>query len=254
MSCTAVRFNCLIKVYHTRICGASTIFDIVGLLYHNTESFLAKKCVKPVRFNEKPEADFFSLRSVSGPISLFLPLCGQDAAQIIDRMARTFDRALPAREAVRLVDVREVVRHGDGPGRADLLADAAADAADLAHFARVLARVAVGAFDNDGVGAFVDADELARAFAHALAAGDALVFADLGHAVVVEGDGLKLAHIHAQLAADAAVLAVSRGAAAAVAGDEGRLIRKAFFDGHGYFPFLSYGVLQSGSFVRRSPS
>ena len=185
---------------------------------------------------------------------LLSALHSQDAAQIIDRVARTFDRALTAREADGFVDMREVIRHGDGPGGADLLADAAADAADLAHPARVLACVAVGAFDDDGVGACVDADELARAFAHALAAGDALVLVDLGHAVVVEGDGLELADVHAQLAADAAVLTVSRGAAAAVAGDEGRLIRKAFFDSHGYFPFLSYGVLQSGSFVRRSPS
>ena len=38
---------------------------------------------------------------------------------------------------------------------------------------RVLAGVFVGALDGDGVRAFVDADELTRAFAHAFAAGDA---------------------------------------------------------------------------------
>lgn len=111
----------------------------------------------------------------------------------------------------------------------------------------------VRAFDDDGVGAFVDADELARAFAHAFAAGDALVLVDLGHAVVVEGDGFKFARVHAQLAADAAVLAVGRGAAAAVAGDEGGLVGETFLMAMVH-PFLSYGVLASGSFVRRSPS
>ena len=59
------------------------------------------------------------------------------------------------------------------------MADAAADTADLAHLPRVLAGVFVGALDDDGVRAFVDADELAWAFAHAFAAGDALVLVDL---------------------------------------------------------------------------
>ena len=58
------------------------------------------------------------------------------------------------------------------------MADAAADAADLAHLPRVLAGVLVGALDDDGVRAFMDADEFARAFTHALAAGDALVLVD----------------------------------------------------------------------------
>ena len=134
------------------------------------------------------------------------------------------------------------------------MADAAADAADLAHLPRVLAGVFVGALDDDGVCAFMDADEFARAFTHALAAGDALVLVDLGHAVIVQSNGLESAHVHAQFAADAAVLAVCRGTAAAVAGDESCLIGKAFLDSHSYLPFLSYGVLASGSFVRRSPS
>lgn len=75
----------------------------------------------------------------------------------------------------------------------------------------------------------MDADEFARAFAHAFAAGDALVLVDLGHAVFIQGDGLEFAYVHAQLAADAAVLALCRGAAAAIAGDKGRLIGEAFF-------------------------
>ena len=173
---------------------------------------------------------------------------------IKDFMAGAFDGALAAGQADGLVDVGEIVRHGDRAGRADLLTDAAADAADLAHPPRVLAEVFVGALDGDGVRAFVDADEFARAFAHAFAAGDALVLVDLGHAVFIQGEGLEFAYVHAQLADDAAVLALCRGAAAAVAGDEGRLVGEAFLDGHGYVPFLSSGVLASGSFVRRSPS
>jgi len=102
--------------------------------------------------------------------------------------------------------------------------------------------------------AFVDADEFPWALTHALAAGDALFLVDLGHTVVVEGDRLELTCIHTQLAPNTAVLAIRRRAAAAVAGDKGRLIRKAFFHSHRYFPFLSYGVFASGSFVRRSPS
>lgn len=93
-------------------------------------------------------------------------------------MAGAFDGALAAGQADGLVDVGEIVRHGDRAGRADLLTDAAADAADLTHPPRVLAGVFVGALDGDGVRAFVDADELTRAFAHAFAAGDALVLVD----------------------------------------------------------------------------
>ena len=88
------------------------------------------------------------------------------------------------------------------------MADAAADAADLAHLSCILAGIPVRAFDDDGVGAFVDANELARAFTHAFAAGDALVLVDLGHAVIVQSNGLESAHVHAQFAADAAVLEV----------------------------------------------
>ena len=162
-------------------------------------------------------------------------------------MAGAFDGALAAGQADGLVDVGEIVRHGDRAGRADLLTDSAADAADLTHPPRVLAGIFVGALDGDGVRAFVDADELTRAFAHAFAAGDALVLVDLGHAVFIQGDGLEFAYVHAQLAADAAVLALCRGAAAAIAGDKGRLIGEAFFDSHLTFPSFHTACWQAGA-------
>ena len=109
-----------------------------------------------------------------GSLLINLSFFRQDAAQVVDGVAGAFDGALAAGEAEGLVDVREVVLHGDGPGGAELLTDAAADAADLAHLSCILAGIPVRAFDDDGVGAFVDADELARAFTHAFAAGDAL--------------------------------------------------------------------------------
>lgn len=162
-------------------------------------------------------------------------------------MAGTFDGALAAGQADGLVDMGKIVLHGDRAGRAELLTDAAAYAADLAHLPRVLAGVFIGAFDDDGVCALVNADELARAFAHAFAASDALVLVDLGHTVFVQGDGLEFADIHAQLAADAAVLAVRRSAAAAVAGDEGGLIGEAFFDGHLTFPSFHTACWQAAA-------
>ena len=154
---------------------------------------------------------------------MLLSFFRQHAAQIIDRVAGAFNGALAAGQADGFVDLREVVRHGDGAGRAELLTDAAADAADLAHLSCILAGIPVRAFDDDGVGAFVDADELARAFAHAFAAGDALVLVDLGHAVVVEGDGFKFARVHAQLAADAALQPLGRPPAAALTGHQAAL-------------------------------
>lgn len=65
----------------------------------------------------------------------------QDAAQVVDGVAGAFDGALAAGEAEGLVDVGEVVLHGDGPGGAELLTDAAADAADLAHLSYILAGI-----------------------------------------------------------------------------------------------------------------
>ena len=147
----------------------------------------------------------------------------QNASEVDNGSARALDRALPTGQADAFFDMRQVLRHGDGPGGTRLFAQAAADAGNLAVFAGVFAQVFVGALDDDGVRALVNVDELARAFAHAFAAGDALVLVDLGHAVVVEGDGLKFARVHAQLAADAAVLAVGRRAAAAAAGGVGHL-------------------------------
>ena len=94
-------------------------------------------------------------------------------------------------------------------------------------------------------------DEFARAFAHASAAGDALVFVHLRHTEIVDLDRVKFAHADAKAARDAAVFARCRCAAAAVAGHERGLIGKAFFDSHTH-TFLSYGVCASGSFVLRS--
>ena len=123
---------------------------------------------------------------------LILSFLCQNPAQIVDCVTGAFDGALAAGQADGLVDVGEIVRHGDRAGRADLLTDAAADAADLTHPPRVLAGIFVGALDDDGVCAFVDADEFARAFAHAFAAGDALVLVDLGHAVLNKGAGREV--------------------------------------------------------------
>ena len=75
------------------------------------------------------------------------------------------DRALPAGQAVIFVDVRKIFTDRDRSGRTDLFTDAAADAGNLAVFPGVFAQILVGAFDDDRVGALVDANELARALA-----------------------------------------------------------------------------------------
>lgn len=107
-----------------------------------------------------------------------------------------------------------LVRHGNRSGRTDLFTDAAADAGNLAVFPGVFAQILVGAFDDDRVGALVDANELARALAHARAAGDALALIDLRNAEVVDFYRVKFAHAHAQPARHAAVFALCRRAAA----------------------------------------
>ena len=84
-------------------------------------------------------------------------------------------------------------------------------------FPGVFAQILVGAFDDDRVGALVDANELARALAHARAAGDALALIDLRNAEVVDFYRVKFAHAHAQPARHAAVFALCRRAAAAAA-------------------------------------
>ena len=121
----------------------------------------------------------------------------QNASEVDNGSARALDRALPTGQADAFFDMRQVLRHGDGPGGTRLFAQAAADAGNLAVFAGVFAQVFVGALDDDGVRALVNVDELARAFAHAGAAGDALAFVHLRHAEVVYLDRVKFAHADA---------------------------------------------------------
>ena len=121
----------------------------------------------------------------------------QNASEVDNGSARALDRALPAGQAVIFVDVRKIFTDRDRSGRTDLFTDAAADAGNLAVFAGVFAQVFVGALDDDGVRALVNVDELARAFAHAGAAGDALAFVHLRHAEVVYLDRVKFAHADA---------------------------------------------------------
>ena len=121
----------------------------------------------------------------------------QNASEVDDCMPRALDRTLPTGQAEALVDMRQVLRHGDGTGGTCLLAQAAADAGGLTVFAGVFAQVFVGALDDDGVRALVDMDEFARALAHARAAGDALILVHLRHAKVVYLDRVKFAHADA---------------------------------------------------------
>ena len=121
----------------------------------------------------------------------------QNASEVDNCVSRALDRALTARQAEALVDMRQVLRHGDGTGGTCLFAQAAADAGDLAVFAGVFAQVFVGALDDDGVRALVDMNEFARAFAHAGTAGDTLAFVHLCHTKAVYLDRVKFAHADA---------------------------------------------------------
>ena len=89
-----------------------------------------------------------------------ISLVCQNTAQICNRASRALDRALPAGQAVIFVDVRKIFTDRDRSGRTDLFAHAAADAGNLAVFPGVFAQILVGAFDDDRVGALVDANEL----------------------------------------------------------------------------------------------
>lgn len=87
----------------------------------------------------------------------------------------------------------------------------------------------VGALDDDGVRAFVDMDEFARAFAHARAAGDALVFVHLRHTEIVDLDCVKFTYADAQPARDAAVFARCRCAGSRRCRPRARPYRESVF-------------------------
>ena len=119
-------------------------------------------------------------------------LGSQHAAGVDDGTAGAVDGTHTAAQALCVVDDGDVVDDLDGAGGTDLLTHAAADAADLADAAGILALVLVGALDNDEVGALVDMDQVLGAVGSALAASDALLLVDLGDAQIVDGDGTEL--------------------------------------------------------------
>ena len=131
----------------------------------------------------------------------------------------------------------------DGAGGADLLADAAADAAGGADCTGILALILVGALDNDKVGALVNLNQVQGACLDAGTTGDALFLIDFGDADVVDGDGTELTCDDTLLAGDAAVGAalgnISVGAAAAVAGHDSSLVGELLLDSHNSFPLLT---------------
>ena len=163
-------------------------------------------------------------------------------------MAGAFDGALAAGQADGLVDVGEIVRHGDRAGRADLLTDAAADAADLAFLTGLSTLILIGAFYGDVVRTFMDMNDLLRTGANAHAAGNAFFFIDFSNTAVVDGNCAELANGNTGLTGEAAVAAFRvffAGTAASVAGDQCGFIWKSFLNSHDQ-SFLSYGVLAIG--------
>ena len=170
-----------------------------------------------------------------------------DAQLIHDDVLGTDRHAAAAGQALLLVDDGVVVDHMDGVSGTVLLTQMAADARAGALLAGIDALFLVGTEGHHAVGLQAGADDMPGALPDARTAVDALVLVDLGHAVFIQGDGLEFAYVHAQLAADAAVLALCRGAAAAIAGDKGRLIGEAFFDSHLTFPSFHTACWQAGA-------
>ena len=171
-------------------------------------------------------------------------LGGQHATGVDDGTAGAVDSAHAAAQALSVVNDSNVVDNLDGAGSADLLAHAAADAADFADAASFLALILVGALDNDVVGALVNADQVLGAVGSALASSDALLLIDLSNAQVVDGDCTELTSDDTLLTADAAVNALCvgslAGAAAAVTGDNSGLVGELLLDSHNVFPLLTY--------------
>ena len=168
----------------------------------------------------------------------------QNAAGVDDGTTGAVHCTHTAAEALAVVDDGNIVLNMDCACGTDLLTHTAADAADFADAASILALVLVGALDNDVVGDFVDVDQILGAVGSALAAGNALVLIDLGNAQVVDKDCVELTSDDALLAADAAVDALCvrglAGAAATVTGNNCCLVGELLLDSHCFFPLLTY--------------
>lgn len=106
----------------------------------------------------------------------------------MDHMAGTGHRARAAAEAFFVVDNRVEVLHMYGVGRAFLHAQAAGDAADIAHRAgaglggRIKALIPIGTQHRDAVIQPPQGNESAGALAGACAAADTLLLVHLGTA------------------------------------------------------------------------
>ena len=167
----------------------------------------------------------------------------QNATGVDDGTTGAVDGTHAAAQALCIVDNSNIIDDLDCAGSTDLLTHTAADAADFADAASILALVLVGALDNDVVSALVDVDQILGAVGSALAAGNALCFVDLGNAQVVDVDCVELTSDDALLTADAAVDALCvrglAGAAATVTGNNSCLVGELLLDSHVYIP-LSY--------------
>ena len=87
-----------------------------------------------------------------------LELGSQNAAGVDDGTTGAVHSTHTAAEAFAVINDGNIVLNMDCACGTDLLTHTAADAADFADAARILALVLVGALDNDVVGDFVDVD------------------------------------------------------------------------------------------------
>jgi len=155
-------------------------------------------------FYAKKEKNSLRARKIPAcRLKLYLnPMC-QNAALVVDDIAGTCHGAGTAGETLVGVDKGAVFRDLDCSGGADLLAQTAADAADLTDILAV--GILVGAEDDDGIVLNTQMNDTLRAGKIAGSAADTLAFVDLGNAVGIQADRAELAGVDAGAAAGAAV-------------------------------------------------
>lgn len=175
-------------------------------------------------------------------------LLRDDAEAVPDGVTGTHVAAGAAAQALVIVDDRPELHHMDGIGGTLLHAQAAADAADIAHGpgpgfgGRVEALVPVGAQHRYAVLCPPQVDEPPGTLPGAGPAADALLLVHLGAAQVIDLHGAEPAGLHAGPAGHAAIGAeqaavfIPLGPAAAAAMDRRRPGREFPLDCHGFSP------------------
>ena len=123
----------------------------------------------------------------------------------MNHMTRTFHRTHTTAQAYSFFNHRTVINYSDRACCTGLLTDSAANTADLTLFLCFRAFLLIGTFYYNVISAFVDMNNILRAYFCTGSAADTFIFIYLCYTIFIGGNGPEFALIYAGSAADTAI-------------------------------------------------